>query len=258
MDLFFFGVGDGSAKKAIECFAPQKFNIMINYAAKVRPIPRNAGKLFVDSGGFSFFFKLREYPDPPEKYLEFVLKKDADFFANRDYPCEPEILRRTGRTVRENQLKTIENQIAIQDLIDDHYPELKNRFVAVLQGWSVDEYLQMLDEMKSQGLLTKLVGVGSVCRRRQEKQIRAIITTLRAELPHKYRLHAFGVKFNVLKYKDVWDSLYSADSLSYRYYVRKNWQEGISIQEQLKYNLSKWISSLNRLTITHSNQKTLL
>ena len=258
MELFFFGVADGSARKAIENFSPRRFNIMINYATKVRPIPRNTAKLFIDSGGYSFFFKLREYPDPHERYLEFVLKKNADFFANRDYPCEPEVLKQTGKTVREHQLKTIENQIAIQDIIDDQYPELRNRFVAVLQGWTIGEYLHMLDEMKSQGLLTKLIGIGSVCRRGQEKQIRKIITTLRAELPRKYGLHAFGVKFSVLKYKDVWDGLYSADSLAYRYYVRKNWQEGISIQEQLEQILSKWISRLDSLTTAHSNQKVLM
>lgn len=70
VELFFFGVGEGSSRKAIESFAPRRFNIMINYASAVRPIPKNVNKLFVDSGGFSFFFKLREYPDPHEKYLE--------------------------------------------------------------------------------------------------------------------------------------------------------------------------------------------
>ena len=257
MELFFFGVGEGSSRKAIESFAPRRFNVMVNYASAVRPIPKNRDKLFIDSGGYSFFFKLREYPDPHEKYLEFVLKKNADFFANRDYPCEPEVLRQTGRTVRENQLKTIENQIAIQDLINDQYPELKNRFVAVLQGWTIEEYLHMLDEMKSQGLLTKLIGIGSVCRRGQEKQIRKIITTLRVELPRKHGLHAFGVKFSVLRYKDVWDALYSADSLAYRYHIRKNWQEGISIQEQIERVLSKWVSRLDNLEKMHSSQMTL-
>ncbi|ASJ13390.1 deazapurine DNA modification protein DpdA family protein [Thermococcus thioreducens] len=257
MELFFFGVADGSARKAIESFAPRKFPIMVNYATKVRPIPRNTSKLFIDSGGFSFFFKLREYPDPHEKYLEFVLKKNADFFANRDHPCEPEVLHQTGRTVRENQLKTIENQIAIQDLIDDQYPELGNRFVAVLQGWTIEEYLYMLDEMKSQGLLTRLIGIGSVCRRGQERQIRRIITTLRAELPRKYGLHAFGVKFSVLKYKDVWDALYSADSLAYRWRIDRV-KDPRPISEQLIERLNDWISRLDSLATTHSNQMTLV
>lgn len=219
VELFFFGVGEGSSRKAIESFAPRRFNIMINYASAVRPIPK--------------------------------------IFANRDYPCEPEVLRQTGRTVRENQLKTIENQIAIQDLIDDQYPELKDRFVAVIQGWSLDDYPRMLDEMKSQGLLTRLIGIGSVCRRGQERQIRRIITTLRAELPRKYWLHAFGVKFSVLKYKDVWDALYSADSLAYRYGIDRV-KNPRPIPEQIRESLSRWISRLDNLAAAHSNQMTLM
>lgn len=39
VELFFFGVGEGSSRKAIESFAPRRFNIMINYASAVRPIP---------------------------------------------------------------------------------------------------------------------------------------------------------------------------------------------------------------------------
>ncbi|WP_048149010.1 deazapurine DNA modification protein DpdA family protein [Palaeococcus ferrophilus] len=257
VELFFFGVGEGSSRKAIESFAPRKFNVMINYASAVKPVPKNVNKLFIDSGGYSFFFKLREYPDPHEKYLEFVLKKNADFFANRDYPCEPEVLRQTCRTVMENQLKTIENQIAIQDLIEDQYPELKDRFVAVVQGWTLDDYLRMLDEMKSQGLLTRLIGIGSVCRRGQEKQIRRIITALRAELPRKYGLHAFGVKFSALKYKDVWDALYSADSLAYRYGIDRV-KDPRPIPEQIKESLAKWISRLDALATTHSNQLSLM
>jgi len=249
---FYFGCGEGSTKKALEKVVP--VNIMINYASKSRTPPKNRLKLFVDSGGFSFFFKLSDYPTPHRHYLKFVLKKNADFFANRDYPCEPELLKRYKRSVKENQEKTIQNQIEIQDILDSEFPQLKTRFVAVIQGWKVDEYLDMLDRMKEQGLLTKRIAIGSVCRRGKSQEIRRIITEIRKNLPKKYELHAFGVKFSVLQYKDVWDALTSADSLAFRYMIVNN---GTPIWIQVKNKIENWLKKLEYLKKKHENQQIL-
>lgn len=256
MELFFFGIGDGSAKKAIETFT-QKFNIMINYAAKVRTIPRNTDKLFVDSGGFSFFYKLKEYPDSHLEYLHFVYRVKADHFANRDYPCEPEIQKKWGVSVRENQLRTIENQIKLMELIEDYYPSLKKRFVAVLQGWTIDEYLWMLDYMREHGLLTELIGLGTMCRRGQDEQIRRCILTIRENLHKRYKLHGFGIKFSVLKYKDVWGALYSADSLAYRYYIDRV-KDSRPIWLQIRERIERWLSELEKLRKMHTSQEILV
>lgn len=253
MQHFFFGVGDGSSKLAIESFAPRKFDIMINYATRVRSVPKNVNKLFIDSGGFSFFFKMKEYPDSYLNYLRFVYRKKADYFANRDYPNEPQVRQKWGVTVRENQLRTIENQVKIMELIDTYYPKLKPRFVAVLQGWFLDDYLWMLDYMKEHGLLTNLIGLGTMCRRGQEKQIREYILAIRKELPRKYKLHGFGLKFGVLRYKDVWESLYSADSMAYRYGIDRV-KDPRPIKEQIKERLQKWINELDRLQYMYKDQ----
>ena len=257
VELFFFGVGEGSSKLAIESLAPRRFNIMINYAAKARPIPKNTDRLFVDSGGFSFFYKMREYPDSHLNYLRFVYRVKADFFANRDYPCEPQVRARWGVTARENQLRTIENQVKIMDLLDDYYPKLKPRFVAVLQGWTLDDYLWMLDYMKEHGLLTELIGLGTMCRRGQEKQIRDYIIAIRKELSRKYKLHGFGIKFSVLEYKEVWDALYSADSLAYRYGIDRV-KDPRPIKEQIREQLLKWIANFEYLANVHSKQMQLV
>ena len=251
---FFFGVGDGSTKKAFESLAPRKFNIMINYATKARSVPKNTNLLFIDSGGFSFFYRMKEFPIPHEHYLEFVLKKNANFFANRDYPCEPAVREKWGRTVRENQMKTIENQIAIQDLIDDQYPELKKKFVAVLQGWELDDYLWMLDYMKEHGLLTNLIGLGTMCRRGQEVQIRRYILAIRKNLHKKYKLHAFGVKFGVLRYPDVREALWSADSLAYRYGIDKV-KNSKPIWIQIRQKILQWLVLLD--SFSDSKQRRL-
>jgi len=250
---FYFGCGEGNTKKAIE-HINSRVSVMINYATKVKPIPKNKLKVFVDSGGFSFFFKMKEYTTPHKHYLEFVEKKNADFFANRDYPCEPELLKKNKTTVRENQEKTIKNQIEIMDLIDDEFPNLRSKFVAVVQGWKIEEYLWMLDRMKEQGLLTKRIGIGSICRRGKEQEIRKIITEIRKNLPRKYKLHGFGIKFGVLKYKDVWDALTSADSLAFRFLITNN---GTPIWLQIKEKIENWLKKLEQLKIKHENQTTL-
>lgn len=257
---FFFGVANGSGKKALETYAPRKVDVLINYASKYRTPPRNAGWLFIDSGGFSFFYRMKEYPDPHERYLEFVLRRvksgrfENILFANRDYPCEPEVRKKWGRTVRENQMKTIENQMAIQDLIDDQYPELKEHFVAVLQGWGLDDYLWMLDYMREHGLLTKVIGLGTMCRRGKEPQIRRYILAIREAAPKRVGLHAFGVKFGVLQYPDVRHALHSADSLAYQYgIIRGNNHK--PIWYQYKKVLDGWMHQLN--SFDGSRQATL-
>jgi len=252
MNEFYFGCGDGSTKKALEYIGP--INVMINYASKVNTPPQTTRKLFIDSGGFSFFFKMKDYATPHKHYLKFVEKRKADFFANRDYPCEPELLRKNKTTVKNNQERTIENHIEIMDIIDNEFSNLKHKFVAVIQGWKVDEYLLMLDRMKEQGLLTKRIAIGSICRRGQSQEIRKIVTEIRKNLTKKYELHAFGVKFNMLCYKDVWDALTSADSMAFRFMIVSN---GNPIWLQIKEKIELWIKRLEQLKRKHKTQKTI-
>jgi len=257
VEEFYFGIGDGSSKRAIEKLAPRKLNIMINYASKVRAVPRNTERLFVDSGGFSFFYKLNGYPDAPINYLRFVYRVKADYFANRDFPTLPFILERLGMTVREAQMKTIENQITLMGLIEDYYPKLKPKFVAVLQGWTLDDYLFMLDYMREHGLLTKRIGLGSMVRKGKEKALRKYIVAIREELPRKYQLHGFGIKFKMLSFKEVWEALYSVDSLAYKYPVRREWLKGVPVQKKLEMAILEWISKYETLKALHSTQTTL-
>lgn len=256
MERFFFGVANGSGKKALEQLG-RPVDVMINYASKYRTAPKNTRWLFIDSGGFSFFFRLSDFPDGHDKYLEFVRRRldryENVLFANRDYPCEPEVRKKWGRTVRDNQMKTIQNQIEIMDLIDDQYPELKGHFVAVLQGWDLDDYLWHLDYMKEHGLLTEYLGLGTMCRRGQEKQIRRYILAIRQNAPKWVKLHAFGVKFGVLKYPDVREALYSADSNAYQYLISRN--DHRPIWYRYLKNINDWLSMLDNF---HASRQTTL
>jgi len=250
---FFFGCADGSTKKALELANIE--NVMISYATKNKTPPKTTKKLFVDSGAFSFFYYKAGYNTSHREYLKFVEKRNAYMFANRDFPCEPELLKKYRRTVKENQEMTMQNQTEIMDLLDKEYDHLKDKFVAVIQGWKVQEYLYMLDRMKERGLLTKRIGIGSVCRRGQDNEIRKIIHEIRANLPKKYELHAFGIKFNVLKFKEVWDALASVDSSAFRFMITNN---GTPIWLQVKKKIERWVEKIEKLKRKHEKQKSLL
>lgn len=106
----------------------------------------------------------------------------------------------------------------------------------------IDDYLRNLDQIKEDGLLTKRLAIGSICRRGQTKQIARIIRTVKRELPSWVKLHAFGVKSNVLS-TDAKYLLHSADSQSWgiqeRYYSwGKNSNKGLTWHEKVPGLLS--------------------
>ena len=156
--------------------------------------------------------------------------------------------------MKENQERTIKNQIEIMNLIDDKFPNLKTKLVAVVQGWKFEEYLEMIDKLKEQDLLTKRIAIGSICRRGQTNEIRKIISEIRENLPKKHEIHAFGIKFSLLRFKDVWDALTSVDSLAFRYMIVNN---GTPIWLQVKRRIEQWIEKIQYLEKKHSQQKTI-
>lgn len=234
MKEFYFGCGNGETHQAIRN-ARAPINVMVNYASKVRYFPTaNVNLRFVDSGGYSFFHKDGVFDERIDKYLKFVKRHNADHFANRDYPCEPDLVERRGSTILQNQLMTLHNQVELETYITDEYPELFNRFVAVLQGWTLDDYLFMADYLNDHGLLTDLVGIGSVCRRNATVDIKEIILGIKSQFPI-IDLHGFGIKFDVLRDIEIWDSLYSADSMAFQY--------GLGMKRLGDVSKNEWVSS---------------
>jgi queuine/archaeosine tRNA-ribosyltransferase len=206
---FYFGAASGSARKALrELNEP---NVMINYATKNNTPWGGIERLFIDSGGYSFMKGKGEYETDDEAYVAFLENTQPELFALRDYPCEPEILDEHSRTVADHQRMTTERHRSLLGMIDD----CDGQPVAVLQGWETDDYLRHLETYKQEGLLTGYLGIGSVCRRNSEQEIRDIILSVAAALPDGHDLHAFGVKSSVLQFSKVREALSSADSQSY-------------------------------------------
>jgi len=208
---FFFGAASGSSRKALRKL--EEPNVMLNYATKMNEPWDGIERLFIDSGGYSFMKGKGEYGTSDTAYLDFIERHAPAQFALRDYPCEPDVLDAHGRSVREHQRMTTERHVSLLEKLTDR--EIAAEPIAVVQGWHRDDYVAHVDALRERGALTDYVGIGSVCRRNQEAEIRRIIVAVRDALPSRVRLHAFGVKSSVLRYPDVRGALASADSQSY-------------------------------------------
>ena len=208
---FYFGAASGSTRKALREL--QEPNVMLNYATKLNEPWYGIERLFVDSGGYSFIKGKGEYETSDAEYLDFIEEHEAEVFALRDYPCEPEVLDENDRTVVRHQKMTTDRHRDLLDELDER--SIDAQPLTVVQGWAVDDYLEHVDALRSAGVLTDYVGIGSVCRRNAEAEIRRVILAVSDALPSGTDLHAFGVKGSVLRYPDVRDALTSADSQSY-------------------------------------------
>lgn len=189
---------------------------MISYRSirEYNTIPSNGKEWMLDSGGFKELQINGEYTFSPKKYLHDVRKYKPDYFFVMDWMCESHILKRTGLSVREHQERTIENHIKLLDLMEKF--KMESELATVLQGWTIDQYLEHITMFRQRGLLTDLVGIGSVCRRNAEQDILSILKAINTRIPNR-KLHAFGVKQSILKYPIAQKILYSCDSSAWSF-----------------------------------------
>ena len=166
----------------------------------------------MDSGAYSVILKYGKYPYTPEQYAEGIKAWKPDISWTMDYPCEQKVREAGHYSPFIAQDMTIENQIRLLD-------QGINAQI-VVQGYEPDEYLVNLDKIKSAGLLTEHLGIGSICRRGQRKEIARIIRLIYNNVPGWVKLHGFGIKTSVLTQTDARFYLYSADSQSWDYEAR--------------------------------------
>lgn len=178
---------------------------------------RNVKEIFLDSGGFSFFYRSGDYEFYPAQFIRLARKINADYVAVMDYPCEPDVNRSKLRTNYERIDKTIENAIKLMDLADDI------NWVMVVQGYKPEEYLYAIDRIKEQGLLTDLMAIGSLCVRKSISSAREIILLVRKNLPSRIKLHGFGVDLRFLRDLAIFSALYSTDTAAWKWNNRAHW-----------------------------------
>jgi|GEM_PF-3233512 len=226
----YWGVASGAQRKAIRVLAhgfdhrePDNLNIMLNYATqnnqllteKGLELMTNVETLFIDSGGYSFFEREGGYDTSDCEYLRYIARVQPDYFALRDYPCEPDILDARDTTVQYHQQRTTEKAQILLDMLDDF--AITATPVAVVQGWSPDDYRSHLRQLYRAGVLDEVehIGIGTLCGREDVAQIATIVEAVRKSVGPDFKIHGFGVKREALERPDVVESLDSADTLAY-------------------------------------------
>src|SRR5215510_3580242 len=177
-----------------------------------RRFPSAAGSWFQDSGGFTELSLYGRYQTSPREYVRRTrLHADEigqlEWVAIQDWMCEDLVLSKTGLTVRDHQLRTVQSYLELREL-DPSLP-----WLPVLQGQALDDYRHHVDMYARSGIdlaSMPLVGLGTVCRRQHTMVAVRLIQGL-ANL--KLRLHGFGLKItSLIRTRDL---LASSDSMSW-------------------------------------------
>lgn len=147
----------------------------------------------------------------------------------QDYPCEDQMLAKTGLTVLEHQRLTIERYDALLAEQTGVY------IMPVLQGWHVADYLAHLEAYGSRLAPGAWVGVGSVCKRQGNiDDIAGILLAIHRARPD-LRLHGFGVKTTALKSGLIRELLHTADSMAWSYNARRNGRKSNDWRQAMRW-----------------------
>ena len=214
--IFFLGPHETSWLGRTDC---PLFVSRRRLARRRRP-SRALGYWALDSGGFSELNLHGCWKTSPAQYAEEVERYqyeigNLEFAAVQDWMCEPFVLSKTGKTLREHQERTIQSYLDLKALAPDA------PWMPVLQGYVIDDYLAHVEQYDSAGIdLTRFdrVGVGSVCRRQNTREIQELFEALR---PLGLPLHGFGLKTQFLKAMAFKAGLTSFDSLSWSLDARR-------------------------------------
>jgi hypothetical protein len=170
----------------------------------------------MDSGGFTELTINGEYTISEEEYLEIIKLHKPHAAYCQDYMCEPEILEKTGKTIKEHQELTVKSYISLRDKMDRRRREFPVSSIRpVLQGWTLEDYLAHIEMYKKAGVrLYQVFGLGTMCSRSSARIAREIIEGIKTAYP-EIGLHAFGLKITALKDPYILYRVHSADSMAW-------------------------------------------
>lgn len=180
----------------------------------------------LDSGGFSEISLYGGWRTTPMQYVDATVRYDSEigkleWAAIQDWMCEPDMLARTGLSLQEHQQRTVASYVELASLWAEA-SDTELVFMPVLQGYRVEDYLRCMDMYADAGVdlaTVPLVGVGSVCRRQNTDEIRAVFEAVLERDPD-LPVHGFGVKVQGLR--EYGSLLASADSMAWSMNARKN------------------------------------
>jgi len=185
---------------------------------KRRTFPRALGIWALDSGGFSELSQQGQWTVSARQYVDEVRRfareiGNLQWAAIQDHMCEPVILSKTGKTVKEHQDLTIKSLLELRS-IDPGLP-----WAPVIQGWNFDDYHRHIDQYQKAGVDLErepIVGVGSVCRREATRFATALMQSIAGR---GIKAHGFGLKSSGLRSSAAF--LCSSDSMAWSFAARK-------------------------------------
>lgn len=179
--------------------AYDRYSTATNQFLELNDVP-TTGNLVIDSGGFNVLNeRMKHYPWTVAEYHEWLDALDIEFnwAAIMDFACESRFNDLLSK--EERMQKTLENTIAHYDLEPD-YPLLP-----VLQGRTLQDYLEFYDRLDEHGIPTEYVGLGTVCRQSNTTTIVDIERGIRANTDIE-KIHGFGVKITAFKLGATFDT----------------------------------------------------
>lgn len=190
----------------------------------------------MDSGAFSEIATYGNYRVGVDEYVAQIERwrtvGNMRAAVTQDWMCEPWIVAKTGKTVREHQRLTVERYDAITSKTDAYV-------MPVLQGYELVDYTQHLEDYGDRLTPGKWVGVGSICKRNTNvAEIEDILLSIKSIRPD-LRLHGFGLKITSLRSTSVYDMLYTADSMAWSYSARmegrnqNDWREAKAFERRI-------------------------
>jgi len=171
--------------------------------------PGRIDHLGVDCGGFHSAVRKWGFPFRPEDLALLAEALGAEWVATMDFPCEPEVTRQAGETNLDRVRATVANAGACLAIRGP-------RWLPVVQGMAVGEYLECVRQLESAGAVRDYMAVGSLCVRKSRRGTAAVLRAVRRVLPDA-RLHGFGVDLRLLRDREIRHLLYSADSQAWHF-----------------------------------------
>ena len=204
----------------------------------------------MDSGAFTEIATYGAYRDPPSVYAAEIKRWAGEGIllaaVAQDYMCEAHMLIKTGLTINEHQMLTIDRYDGLV-MCDTGGVYI----LPVLQGYSLSDYVRHIDMYGDRlpsgdvirdedGKIIRRtgpwVGVGSICKRNgNPAAIEDVLLTIHEARPD-LNLHGFGVKLTALQSAVVQDHLLTADSMAWSYAARMEGRNANNPTEAKRYS----------------------
>ena len=161
-----------------------------------------AGRYVLDSGGYTAMDEFGgDFPWTVEDYHlwadQMYSLQPFEWTAVMDLACEEDF--DADLSVEARIERTVDNTIRHLNL-DPAYPVLP-----VLQGRTVEQWIDCYDRLRDHGIDPEYVGVGTLCRQTSGPAIADIISALRARTDIE-AFHGFGVKSTAFKHGAVFET----------------------------------------------------